>query len=376
MHLAHSIYCICIFTQALVESKRRVGTQKVFPQKVKSLMVQKESLVVSRRGIVSHFNDVEKPSFSPEELFEYRRRGISFSCIGKKLGIDNTKEEVLNVFTIMKECDASLPDISQIDKECPMVKNFPTPLWFMFDSELEILAQESVPSTQYFLQSNVQERIASRLGERGGHMLANFIEVNEIVKEELCSTIGNSSGSCHLGKVNVWTNGLQKKVISMCSNTTSCIAKSAMHHILHVDTHSVGRCQCGGVKVLKVNWKGVTDIPSFFWGCGRYRPFERFHHDRAVPFRSGTVTSVIKNATYVTTKDLQNIKMMITDKFFKDIDDFELASKLLGSVLNSTEEVQSQIQALCNAIDMEIGKRNGHIFPAESEVTIREMADV
>lgn len=151
---------------------------------------------------MSHFNDVEKPSFSPEELFENRRRGISFSCIGKKLGIDNTKEEVLNVFSIMKECDASLPDISQIDKECPMVKNFPTPLWFMFDSELDILAQESIPAAQYFLQCYVQERIASRRGERGEHMLANYIEVNEIVKEELCST---TSGSCYLCNVNVWT---------------------------------------------------------------------------------------------------------------------------------------------------------------------------
>ena len=119
----------------------------------------------------------------------------------------------------------------------------------------------------------------------------------------------------------------------------------------------------------------MRDIPSLFWGCGRYRPFERYHHDRAVPFRSGTITAVIQNATHVTkmtSKDLQNIKMMISDKFFKDIVDLELASKLLGSVANS-KEVQSQIQALCNAIDTEVEKRNGQIFPAESEEKVGDV---
>ena len=93
------------------------GTQKAFPQKIKCLMTRKGSLLANRRGIVSHFKDQEKPSFSAEELIENRRRGISFSSIGKKLGIDNTKEEVLRVFAVM-ECDETLPDISEVDKDC------------------------------------------------------------------------------------------------------------------------------------------------------------------------------------------------------------------------------------------------------------------
>lgn len=87
-------------------------------------------------------------------------------------------------------------------------------------------------------------------------MLANYLEVNEIVKEELCSTIGNSIGSCYLGKVNVWTNGLQRKVISMCSDTVPFLAYSKVSnasHALHVDTNSVQQLNdaSSGVKVLK-----------------------------------------------------------------------------------------------------------------------------
>ena len=76
--------------------KRKVGTDKAFPQRIKSLMEQNGCLVANRRGIVENFNEQEKPTFYPEELIANRKRGLSFSCIGKKLGIDNTKGEVLN----------------------------------------------------------------------------------------------------------------------------------------------------------------------------------------------------------------------------------------------------------------------------------------
>ena len=66
----------------------------------------------------------------------------------------------------MKECDKSLPDINTVDKDCPITKNYPTPLWFFLNSELNILARESVPIAQHFLDTNVQERLSGRLGER------------------------------------------------------------------------------------------------------------------------------------------------------------------------------------------------------------------
>ena len=351
------------------KEKRKVGTQKAFPQKIKCLMMRKGSLLANRRGVVSHFNDQEKPSFSAEELIENRRRGISFSNIGKKLGIDNTKEEVLSVFAVMKECDETLPDISEVDKDCAMVKNYPTPLWFLFNSELDIIPKESIPAAQHFLETSVQERVDGRLGERAEDMLTTYIQVNEIVKEELCSSIANCSGLSYLGKLRTWTNGLQNKLIAACSDTATCVAKSAMQHTTHLDAQSIGRCQCGGVKVLKVNWKCVSDTPSFFWGCAHYRTFERYQHDRAVPFRSATIKSVVGSANVgkVTTKDLQHIKMMIldNDQFFKD--NSEPAQKLLGCSQEESEEMES----ITAKIDEEIKKRNERsttIFPQSNDI--------
>ena len=56
--------------------------------------------------------------------------------MGKKLGIDSTKEEVVNVFKVLKESDNSLADAEDI--ETSALKAYPTPLWFMFNSELEL----------------------------------------------------------------------------------------------------------------------------------------------------------------------------------------------------------------------------------------------
>ena len=56
-----------------------MGTQKAFPQKMKTLMTKGESLLANHRGIVSNFNEQEKPSFSAQELIKNRGRGISFS---------------------------------------------------------------------------------------------------------------------------------------------------------------------------------------------------------------------------------------------------------------------------------------------------------
>lgn len=123
---------LCIFFMQESSEKRKVGTEKAFPQKIKSLMLKKQSLLANCRGIVNDFHSQEKPTFSPEELIKNRKRGISFSCIGKKLGIDNTKGEVLSVFSVMKDCDSTLADVEGV--QCPILRNYPTPLWYLFDN--------------------------------------------------------------------------------------------------------------------------------------------------------------------------------------------------------------------------------------------------
>ena len=58
-------------------------------------MIAKKQLHANQIGVVSNFSKNEKPTFTAEELIENCRQGISFSSIGKKLGIDNTKDEGL-----------------------------------------------------------------------------------------------------------------------------------------------------------------------------------------------------------------------------------------------------------------------------------------
>ena len=106
---------------------------------------------------------------------------------------------MLNVFTVMKECDGTLPDMQEV--QTPSLRNY---LTLLFDSESDIIARESVPD----IATSVQEKVASRLGERGCEMLSTFIEVNEIIKEELIIAMNNGSSESYLGMLTRWTNKL------------------------------------------------------------------------------------------------------------------------------------------------------------------------
>ena len=73
----------------------------------------------------------------------------------------------MNVYSVMKSCDPSLPDIEEV--EGIILKNYPTPLWFLFNNELEIIASECITDEQEFLASCIQEKVCERLGEPVSH---------------------------------------------------------------------------------------------------------------------------------------------------------------------------------------------------------------
>ena len=211
----------------------------------------------------------------------------------------------------------------------------------MFNSELDIIAKECVPNVQEILATHIQERVSSRLGERAGDMLTSYIEVGQILKEELSLSMANSSNSTYLGKANMWTNNLPTKVLSSACDVFSSIARSSLQHIRDADVrNSVGRCQCGGVKVLKFVWKpGDDTVPSFFWGCARYRAHERYQHDRAVSFRSASIDGVLGNIQHlskISDSDLRQLERLLVDqvKVYRD-----------GEVV-ITEEVMSKVNKI------------------------------
>ena len=235
----------------------------------------------------------------------------------------DTKDEVLCVYEAMKQCDATLPDVSK--EEHPMVKTYPTPLWYMFNSELDIVAKESIPDIQQVLATQVQERVSSRLGERACDMLTAYIEVAKVMKEEVIMSVVNCSSSSSLGKLNIWTNELPSKVLRSASDVFISVATSSLQHTKDLDVRNcTGRCQCGGVRVLKFVWKpGCDSMPSFFWGCVRYRANERYQHDRAISFRSATVDGVLSKAQYlckISDTDLRVLEQLLVDqvKYYKE----------------------------------------------------------
>ena len=87
-----------------------------------------------------------------------------------------------------------------------------------------------IMSWKYY--TNIQERLSSRLGERASVMLTAYVEVGQILKEELSISMDDT-------------------------------------------------------------------VPSFFWGCARYRAHERYNHDRAVSFRSASIDGELHNVQHL-----------------------------------------------------------------------------
>lgn len=57
----------------------------------------------------------------------------------------------------------------------------PTPMWYFFDSERELIKSSILPSPVAIKEHNPQSRIVSRLGDNAGFMLDVFLKVGEIV---------------------------------------------------------------------------------------------------------------------------------------------------------------------------------------------------
>ena len=126
----------------------------------------------------------------------------------------------------MRERDPSLPNIENDRRR--MMKRYPSQLWYLFDSEIEVVVKESIPQSSHLLSSRfeLQRHVCERLGEHS-MFLSGFIEVNKIISEEVKKHIENSGTTSPLGKVHLWTNGLQCKIVSSSSSLFESVAKAA-----------------------------------------------------------------------------------------------------------------------------------------------------
>ncbi len=99
-------------------------------------------LRANRKGLVPQDCASEKPMFTVAELYKIKRLGLLYK-IGKKIGIDPTKEEVLAVYDCFCKHDPNLNPIESIKAAAKV--HPPSPLWFLFDSELDVIANTAIP---------------------------------------------------------------------------------------------------------------------------------------------------------------------------------------------------------------------------------------
>ena len=247
--------------------QRNQGAEKAYPTMVKSAIEGKQILHCNHRGIVALSCGREKPSLSVEELLENRRRGVSYASLGRSyIGIDPSKDEVLNVFRVIREVapDIYTPVIEGEEVTTP--KQYPTPLWYIWKSETDNITKECTPKLDSLLSLGLSARIFRHLGDDTTTKLAAFIEVSDVLTEDIGISFTNVDKKSIFGKELMWSNNLQAKVTHSCSQLMIKIGKSVLQQSPNSEaTDGRGRCRCGATKLLKCSWHGGIH-PSFFLG--------------------------------------------------------------------------------------------------------------
>lgn len=195
-----------------------------------------------------------------------------------------------------------------------------TPLWFLFDSELDLIANHAFPTEASILQRNPQNTLVEKLGEHAGYMLENYLIVADILHQQLsfCFSNPNSIASQH---ETTMCNNLPAKLLHRVYNIERSIA-SAGYQMTEYGGRGEPRCECGAIKVLRYKWKlQPIPYPSFFWGCVRFTPSESFRHDKAKPHRHSVYDVLSDNQDHLTDKSI----LAISDDLIRAVEFWQTA---------------------------------------------------
>ena len=245
MYIQYSFQC--------VEDKDK---KKAYSKLLEASIKDKNQLYANRRGIVLLHSFIDKPAITAAELSGMKWLGLSYKQIGRKLGIDGHKQGVIQVF------EAVGTDVKAI--KSPAKISPPTPLWYLFESERELIKSYILPSTADIKQFLPQHRLVERLGENVGFMLHNYLKVNDMVNEEIQS---GASSSSSVGIRKNWDGDLASSIIQKVSNIQGSIGQAALHLSDYYECADVGRCVCSASKSLRFGWKEEPlPHPSFLGG--------------------------------------------------------------------------------------------------------------
>ena len=283
---------------------RLKGEEKAFPKFVKEALTNERPLRANRRGIVPLNSESQKPTFTTSELLHNRRLGLSYKQIGKKLGIDPSKEEVLTVFNVIhKQSNDQFPNVEQI--KAPSKISPPTPLWFAWSSELETISSSAFPSAADLLSRCPHQQVIDRLGLHAPYMLDIYLDVGQIVNEAILSTMEGAPPSSPLGQFQKWTNKFPVRLLQKAWHLNQAVANAAFEQADTLEA-TQGRCKCGSVKVLKFKWKpNPVPHPSFFWGCVSYSHRDPERHDTTAPHKQPVWDVIMSKRAKLPDKDVQ-----------------------------------------------------------------------
>ena len=302
---------------------------KAYPFSLQKCIENGEPLHANRKGIVPLNAESDKPTITPSEMVQFRRLGLSFKQIGKKLGVDPHKEEVMQVYRAIEE--ATSLDIEK-DVRGPTKVSPTNPLWYTFRSEREVIAESVVPRKEDVLSLLPQHRVKQRLGEHAGFMLGVYRQVQTIVHEEILSSIKGASPRSQIGLQARWIEDLPSSICNSIFSLEEAVGEEAFELTQYWSTDA-GRCKCSAIKIIRFGWKtSPIPYPSFFWGCFQYTPIESHSHDKGIPIKKSCWVVLGPNSdnrglsAHISDAELARLenKFTLVDEFWsEDIQDLE-----------------------------------------------------
>lgn len=116
----------------------------------------------------------------------------------------------MRLFTLKSQC-SQVPDTESI--KTPYKRTLPTPLWYLWDSELEVIEESALPTCSMIMAHIPHARIVANLGEDSSWMLQVYLTVQKVVHNEIMYSFHNASGDCTLGEREEWSNHIGSRLL-------------------------------------------------------------------------------------------------------------------------------------------------------------------
>ena len=331
--------------------------ETAFVRNLKTSIHNRKPLRVNRRGLVKLNDEVEKPVFSADELYRNRQRGLSCKAIAKKIGVDTSKDEVVHISRVLKSgCGKDIESI-----KTPNKRALPTPLWYLWESELEVIEDCALPSRSMLMAQNPHVRIVENLGEDSCWLLQVYLMVQKVVHNEIMFSFQTAASDSPLGEVEDWSNHLGSSLLDRALKIERSVCEAAYQMTPSFPGLGQGRCKCGAMKSLKFKWKeNPVPHPSFFWGCVKYTVSDRSLHDSAKSCSDPIWEALDKYRITISIKDakalLDKCSRLHTDWIQREEatgTDLDLYTKIYGGSckFTSTKQVRAMLEKVCKMID-------------------------